>query len=221
MSEVSFTLNSGSSSFGRAVNVGGQHVQQIKSTALLSAFFRSEDLAELLAQQNGMGLRLYPALDSAGRFSLLAVAIDFNSSDMHSFCFVAEGQAGAYRLTGQQAAGMLGEVQRGMEQAAREGRAASTPLFTESGAEGALYSKVAFNGADINSLLNSGAAGILFFSTKIIFNAGGQSFNTLAAVSVDAHGQESGEALVSTLPCPPNCGGGGYINTTSNAAFGK
>jgi len=215
MSEVSFTPDSGSGSFGRAAHVSGQHVQQIKSTAMLSAFFRREDLLELLAQQNCMGLRLYPAFNSARRFSLLALAIDFDSSDIASYGFVAEGQGGGLRLTVQQASGMLGEVQNVMRQAAQEGRGASTPLFTGSGAEGALYAKMAFNSADINNALNAGAAGIRFFSTRIIFDAGGQSFSTLAAVAVDASGQESEEAMLSTLPCPPNCAGGGYINNSS------
>lgn len=215
MSEVSFTVNPGSGSFGQAVYADGQHVQQIKSTALLTAFFRREDLAGLLAQQNCMGLRLYPAIDSAGRFSLLAVAIDFASSDITSYGLVAEGQGGSKRLSAQQATGMLGEVQRTMQQAAQEGRGASTPLFTQSGAEGALYAKAAFKSADINNSLNSGAAGIRFYTTQIIFNAGGQAFSTLAAVGVEASGQESGEALISTLPCPPNCAGGGYLNDSS------
>ena len=215
MSEVAFTLNPGSGSFGRAVHVGGQHVQQIKSTALLSAFFRYEDLANLLAQQNSMGLRLYPAFDSAGRFSLLALATDSSKSDMASYILVAEGQGGAYRLTVQQARGMLGDVNSVMQQAAQEGRGASTPMFAESGAAGAMYAKASFNSADINSLLNSGAAGIRFYSTQIILNANSQSVSTLAAVAVDASGQESGEAMVSTLPCPPNCAGGGYLNDAS------
>jgi hypothetical protein len=215
MSEVSFVLNPGAGSFGKAAHTSGQHAQQIKSTALLSAFFSRNDLAGLLAQQNCMGLRLYPAFDSAGQFSLLAIAIDFDSSDIASYCLVAEGQGGAHRLTVEQAVGMLGEVQNVMQQAAQEGRGVSTPLFAESGAEGALYAKAAFKSGDINSLLDSGAAGIRFFSTRIIFNAGDQSFSTLAAVGVDASGRESGEGLVSTLPCPPNCGGGGYINRAS------
>ena len=215
MSEVSFTLHPGSGSFGRAVLVDGQHVQQIKSTAMLSAFFSREDLADLLAQQNSMGLRLYPALDSSGQFSLLAIATDSNKSDMASYTYVAEGQGGANRLTVQQARGMLGDVHSVMQQVAQEGRGASTPLFTRSGANGELYAKVAFNSADINSLLNSGAAGIRFYSTQIILNANSQSVSTLAAVAVDASGQESGEALVSTLPCPPNCAGGGYLNDAS------
>lgn len=68
MSEVSFVLNPGAGSFGKAAHTSDQYAQQIKSTALLSAFFGREDLAGLLAQQNCMGLRLYPAFDSAGQF---------------------------------------------------------------------------------------------------------------------------------------------------------
>lgn len=215
MSEVSFLLNPGASAFGQAVHTSDQHVQQIKATALMSAFFSRNDLAGLMAQQNCMGLRFYPAFDSAGQFSLLAIAIDYEKNDIASYCLVAEGQGGAYRLTAAQATGMLGEVQNAMHQAAQQGQGASMPMFTESGAHGALYAKAAFKSGDISSLLDSGAAGIRFFSTRIIFNAGGQSFSTLAAVAVDGSGQESWEALVSTLPCPPNCGGGGYINRAS------
>ena len=212
MSEVSFTLDAGAGSFGRAAQMSGQHVQQIKSTAMLSAFFRSEDLVELLSQPGSVGLRIYPALDNTGHFSLLAVAFDSSKSDIQSNCFVAQGNGSITRLKGQQAKGLLGEVQRVMEQAAQEGRGASTPLFTESGAEGALYAKVAFKGADLDILLNSGAAGIRFLSTRIAFKAGDPSFNILAAVAVDASGRESEQALISTLPCPPDCGGGGYLN---------
>ena len=215
MSEVSYKLGSGEGSFGRAVQVGGQHVQQIKSTALLSAFFGREYLANLLAQPGSMGLRIYPAFDRAGQFSLLAIATDSSRSDMASNCFVADGQGGANQMTGQQAGGMLSELNRAMTQAAREGRGNSMPLFAASGAEGASYAKVAFNGADINGILNSGAVGILFYSTRIILNDGSQSVSTLAAVGVDGSGNESGEALISTLPCRPHCAGGGYINDLS------
>lgn len=180
---------------------------------MLSVFFRREDLVELLSQPGSMGLRIYPALDNNGYFSLLAIAIDNNRADMTHTSFVVEGNGGATRLTVQQAMGMLGEVQRVMAQAAQEGRGASTPLYTESGAEGALYSKAAFKSADLNIFLDSGAAGIRFFSTRIILKAG--NFSTLAAVAVDAAGQESDLALVSTLPCPPDCAGGGYLTSGS------
>lgn len=215
MSEISYTLGSGEGSFGRAVHVGGQHVQQIKSTALLSAFFGREYLVNLLAQPGSMGLRIYPALDRAGQFSLLAIATDTSGSDMTSNCYIAEGQGGASHMTGQQAGEMLSELNRAMTQAAREGRGNSMPLFAAAGAEGASYAKAAFNGADINGILNSGAGGILFYTTRIILPSSGQSFSTLAAVGVDGSGNESGAALISTLPCPPHCAGGGYINDLS------
>jgi hypothetical protein len=89
------------------------------------------------------------------------------------------------------------------------------PLFAAAGAEGTSYAKADFKSSDINGILNSGAQGILFYSTRIILPSSGQSFSTLAAVGVDGLGQESGEALISTLPCPPNCAGGGYINNLS------
>ncbi|MDX2282347.1 MAG: hypothetical protein NW218_22340 [Saprospiraceae bacterium] len=215
MSEISYTLGSGEGSFGRAVQVGGQHVQQIKSTALLSAFFGRDYLANLLAQPGSMGLRIYPAFDRAGQFSLLAIATDSGGSDMTSNCYIAEGQGGASHMTGQQAGGMLSEVNRAMTQAAREGRGNSMPLFAAAGSEGTSYAKADFKSADINGILNSGAEGIRFFSTRIILTAGDQSFSTVAAVGVDGSGNESGAALISTLPCPPHCAGGGYINDLS------
>jgi hypothetical protein len=214
MSEVSISV-SGEDLFGHAAKVSGQYVQQIKSTALLSAFFGRDYLVNLLTQPGSMGLRIYPALDSAGQFSLLAIATDATQSDMASNCYVAEGRGGANHMTGQQAGGMLGALNRVMAQAAREGRGASMPLFATAGSEGSSYAKVDFKSADINGILNSGAGGIRFFSTRIILNAGDQSFSTLAAVGVDGSGNESGEALISTLPCPPNCAGGGYINDGS------
>ncbi|MFZ4477469.1 MAG: hypothetical protein ACOYPR_19900 [Saprospiraceae bacterium] len=215
MSEISYTLGSGEGSFGRAVHVGGQHVQQIKSTALLSAFFGRDYLANLLGQPGSMGLRIYPAFDSTGQFSLLAIATDGSQGDMASNCYVAEGQGRANHMTGQQASGMLSELNRVMAQAAQEGRGNSMPLFAAAGAEGTSYAKANFKSADINGILNSGAQGILFYSTRIILNDGSQSVSTLAAVGVDGSGNESGEALISTLPCPPHCAGGGYINNLS------
>jgi hypothetical protein len=162
-----------------------------------------------------MGLRIYPAFDSAGQFSLLAIATDATQSDMAFNIYVAEGQGGASHITGPQAVGMLGQVNNAMTQAAREGRGNSMPLFAAAGAEGTSYAKADFKSSDINGILNSGAQGILFYSTRIILPSSGQSFSTLAAVGVDGLGQESGEALISTLPCPPNCAGGGYINNLS------
>lgn len=228
MSEVSLRVNiptpgrafSASRSAANRLTLALQqdHFESVKSTALLSAFFHRADLEDLLAQPGGSGFRFYPAIDSSGAFSLLAVATNGFSKDIvdgDTPCFVAEGQDAAARLTREQGVGLLTHVNGQMHQAARSGRSASTPFFTSQGAEGAQYSKVSYSGGDINELLGPGVIGIRFFSTQIVFSDGNDSFNTLAAVAIDASGQESGPALMSTLPCPPNCSGGGYVNHVS------
>jgi hypothetical protein len=193
------------------------HFENVKSTALLSAFFHRSDLEDLLAQSGGSGLRFYPALDSRGGFSLLAVATNFGNDIVSGDtpCFVAEGRDSAARLTREQGVDLLKHVNNQMNQAARSGRSASTPFFTNEGAESAQYSKVSYSGSDINQLLGPGVVGLQFFSTQIVFSDGNDSFNTLAVVAIDASGQENGAALMSTLPCPPNCGGGAYVNHSS------
>lgn len=208
--------------FDEAIKLEPTHLQSIKSSARLSAFFSSADLKDLMNIANCRGLRIYPAFDVNGNFSLLAVAADFSKNDLveqDEFpCFVSEGNTSASRLTKQQGVDVLQKVHDRFTQV-RDISAASAPLAIRTVANGTRnYSKVLFSKETINSLLSNDAAGVRFFSTQINFDEGGDSFNTLAAVRVNTNGEDMNTATLSALPCPPNCGGGSYTDDRFSGA---
>lgn len=199
------------------VSLESADFQNIKSTARLSVFYRREDIMELLSQPGCRGIRFYPALNGNNEFSTLAVGTNGQKRDIvsgdTSKCFVSEGTLPATRVTQSRGLALIGQVNQHIAQAVREGRANTTPLAASSTFSTAKsYSKVLFTSAALESMLADGASGIRFFSSRVAFDNDGNSFSTLAAVAVNASGTESSDGVMSLLPCPPDCGGGGYTD---------
>jgi hypothetical protein len=212
-----------SPTFDEAIKLEPTHVESIKTTARLSAFFSSADLKDLMNTANCEGLRIYPAFDVNDNFSLLAVATDVRKNDLVEHdefpCFVSEGTTSASRLTKQQGVAVLKKVKDRFTQV-RDISAASAPLAIRPTITGTRnYSKVFFSKETMNSLLSNDAMGIRFFSTQINFDEESPSFNTLAAVRVNASGEDGNTAMLSALPCPPNCGGGSYTDDRFSGAL--
>ena len=226
MSEFVFRIQSSSTeaaTIATSIAIEQADCQRIKSSALLSTFFRRADLEELLAQSGAKGLRFYPALDLNGSFSLLAVATNILKRDIvsgdTSKCFVSEGALPATRATQQQGVALLGKVNGQIAQAIESGASGSMPLLAAAALAGSNrnYAKVFFDRATLENLLADQAVGIRFFSSRIVFGDKPNSFSTLAAVTVHASGEEGTGGVLSALPCPPDCGGGGYTDDNFNS----
>lgn len=197
--------------------INQDELTSIRNTALLKTFYTREDLLALLAQSDSNGIRIYPVIVN-GNISTLAVATDSERNDMVKGagpCFISNGFEPASRLTkeqGEEAVVRYNEHLVGtpgdLGFALRESRSRKPSIVN--------YSKVFFTSQDITNLMDSDSKGIHFYTTKIRFNDRSRSVPTLTAVEVNSNGEESSTALMSALPCPPNCGGG-YIGEATVA----
>lgn len=194
----------------------------IKANHLLKIDFTRADLLALLRQEDCAGLRIYPAFDSNGNFSMLAVATDSSRVDIvsgdTSKCFVAQDGKPATRLTQTEATNMIQDVKAHIMANSKD----SSDLIpfataaTSTDQTSSNYSKVFFTSTDMMRLLGSDAVGIRFYTSKIKFsNRGQRTFPTLTAVALSSTDVESSIGLLSALPCPPNCGGG-YVGDSDS-----
>lgn len=194
----------------RTRDIDQDELASIRGSSLFSTFYTREDLLDLFNQPDSEGIRIYPAIDSSGVISTLAVATDAGRVDIvkgdESKCFVSNGFATASRLT--QAEGV--EVVASYNEHLR--RNEGDLAFALGGPRRLTrlnYSKVFFTKKDILDLMSNDSKGIRFYTTRIKFNDSGRKFfPTLTAVAVDNNEIENSSALLSALPCPPNCGGG-------------
>lgn len=198
----------------------------IKANHLLKIDYTRADLLELLGQEDCTGLRIYPAFDSNGNFSMLAVAtnssrVDIVSGDT-SKCFVAQDGQPATRLTQAEATNMIKDVRAHIMANSNDSSnfipfAVATTSTDQTSSN---YSKVFFTSTDMMRLLgsDSDAVGIRFYTSKIKFsNRGQRTFPTLTAVALSSPDVESSSGLLSALPCPPNCGGG-YVGDSDSVS---
>ena len=194
----------------------------IKANHLLKIDFTRADLLALLRQEDCAGLRIYPAFDSNGNFSMLAVATDSSRVDIvsgdTSKCFVAQDGQPATRLTQAEATNMIQDVKAHIMANSKD----SSDLIpfatatTSTDQTSSNYSKVFFTSTDMMRLLGSDAVGIRFYTSKIKFsNRGQRTFPTLTAVALSSTDVVSSIGLLSALPCPPNCGGG-YVGDSDS-----
>lgn len=184
----------------------------IRSNALFETFYTREDLLDLLNQPDSAGIRIYPALDPNGRATTLAVATNSKRADIvkgdRSKCFVSNGFDPASRITEKQGIDVVAKYNEHLFRTAGDlgfalGGRSSRRLSLVN------YSKVFFTSGDILGLMSADSKGVRFYTTQIKFNdSGRRSFPTLTAVEVNNNEVENSIALLSALPCPPNCGGG-------------
>ena len=191
--------------------ISQDELTSIRDNALLKTFYTREDLNKLLAQPDCEGIRIYP-VNLAGKISTLAVATDSKRNDIVEGagpCFVSNGFEPASRLSKEQGEEAVDKYNEHLVNT--PGELGFALRKTDSMKPTIVnYSKVFFTSKDIANLMDSDSKGILFYTTKIRFNDRSRSIPTLTAVRVNSNGEESSTALMSALPCPPNCGGG-YI----------
>ena len=184
--------------------------ESIKSNAKFSTFYKSEDLHDLFNQEDSAGIRIYPAFDAENNLSTLAVATNSHRMDIvrgnSSKCFISNGLNDATRVTEQEGVEQLDRIKQHIQANVSD----HVPFSIAPRGVNRIvnYAKVFFTKADIMNLLGENTKGIRFYTSRIKFNDQTGTFPTLAAVSVDQNDVESPIALLSALPCPPNCGGG-------------
>lgn len=191
----------------------------VRNNALLSVFFHQNDIRSLLNQTDGVGIRLYPILDSNNKHSLLATGIHISGSDLiksflpnkttEDLCLVSEGTSSpASNTPVPVAAQMIQDLEANVKNTTGD-KEAVTPMANTATALNSAIAKAAFTSGAINNLLAGNPVGLRFYTVKIRFaNVLSQEVKTLA---VEAEGGGS-NMVISALPCPPNCGGGGYTN---------
>jgi hypothetical protein len=191
--------------------ISEEEMTSIRDNALQKTFYTREDLDELLAQPDSQGIRIYPVIDLNGNISTLAVATDSERNDMvkgvHHPCFVSNGFAPASKLSEEEGGKAVNRYDAHLVDTPGELGFALTEQRSRELTD-PNYSKVFFTRKDIKALLGDDSKGIRFYTTKIKFNNRSRSVPTLTAVSVNSNEEENSTALMSALPCPPNCGGG-------------
>jgi len=200
--------------------------QLIRSNHLMNVFFRKPDLEELLAQDNCVGLRFYPAFNLNGNPSLLAVAINNQRQDLvenvvpsHTTgdkCFISQGRSvGAINIPVSDGDSMILTIGNMIDNAKNNNIISDIafPLANTSNINRS-YAKVVFTRTSIENMLSEDdVEGIEFFTTKMQFSDTNDSNNykTLAAAPVLSNNATSTSNMtLSALPCPPYCGGRGY-----------
>lgn len=192
----------------------------IRDNALMKTFYTHEDLKTLLAQPDCEGIRIYPVIDQNGNLSTLAVATNSKRIDMVKElakpCFVSNGFEPASKISEDEGREAVGKYNEHLVNAPGDLGFALTQQRSRE-LTSSNFSKVFFTSSDINTLLGDDSKGIRFYTTKIKFSNRSRPVPTLTAVRVNTNNEEeSSTALMSALPCPPNCGGG-YIAEAAQA----
>lgn len=207
----------------KTIQIGVEDFANIRQNALISTFFRKEDLEELLSQTDCEGIRIYPAFadETERTFSMLAVGTTIGRNDIVSDdketnkCFIAMGEDKALRIERKDAMAMM----RRLNDHFFENRKDENVPFSLGENFLAIqnsYSKVFFSSGRMkNLLLDQNAIGIRFYSAQTSFDDSSSSFPTLVGVTVLDTGEEVSSATLSVLPCPPDCGGGSYTDDDS------
>ncbi|HMQ47716.1 MAG TPA: hypothetical protein PKA00_09685 [Saprospiraceae bacterium] len=213
--------------------------------SVLKAFFSKVDLNSLLnppvpipttpnpqpAASMVGGLRFYPGMNSLQVPSLQAIASTTERADLvfgSNYSVILAESDGSANTTGSsilnqdQCVAKLEEYRDKVKDSQLNGSAEMPLSRTPSTDMPRNYSKIFFQRTAIENLLNTAnASGIRFYEAIIDFNDGKEKVSTLAAVAVDQNGNDLDNAVLSALPCPPDCGGGGYTDdnlfaTTTN-----
>lgn len=211
------------------IEIRGDDYQLLRSSAVVSAFFRRADLLELFNQTGCQGLRVYPALNAAGvaalgggglttsnvadKFSMLAVGTTADRTDIvsgdSSLCFVAEAGAPASRFTEQKSRELVSSTRALIRQLVSDGMAQQAPFQGDSTRS---TSKAFFHRSTLEALLPDGASGLRFFSTRILFEGRTIPIGTLMAATELTPNAFGDHGVASALPCPPRCPGGAYVD---------
>ncbi|MEL6943703.1 MAG: hypothetical protein AAFO82_13635, partial [Bacteroidota bacterium] len=203
-------------------NLSAQEIDKVKANALLNVFFHKDDLEELLDQPGCVALRFYPAFDDNDKPSLLAVAINTKGDDMvkkfdssrteEDKCFISRGVLREARnipvVDGDRMIRRIGNMieAAGNEAVARE---QAFPFANPNSGRGGSFAKAVFESSVIRGMLTDDVKGVRFYTTKIEYNDDDLKYKTLAAAKVNNDDMEN-NVVMSALPCPPNCAGGGY-----------
>ncbi len=192
-----------------------------RTNSLMRIFFRKEDLLNLLNQEHCAGLRFYPAFDKSGEPSLLAVGLNAKREDLvrniipsrksEDKCFISEGEMPATNIPVKDGEQILKTISNMIKLAKKSGadKEKIFPLVNTSSSQ-QTFSKVMFTTNSLESLLKDKEVdGIYFYTNKIKFSDKEDVFKTLGAVA--RKNGEEGDMLLSALPCPPHCGGNGYV----------
>lgn len=215
MPDFVIALDSPSWSAPNTFQIRGTDYDTLKSSALVSAYFRREDLSDLLRQDGCEGLRFYVALNKNDDLSVLAVgSTGLHGDDMlsnhTSSCFVSEEEGPASLFNEQGAIDLISRAHGLIKEAIKSHMDEETPFqIGEGSAKTRSIAKVFFYKDTLESLLPDNALGIRFFSNRIRFEGDPTPYSTLTAVTVSGAAEESNHGVVSALPCPPHCGGAG------------
>lgn len=215
MPDFIVSLNSHLSDAPETFQISGSDYNTLKSSALVSAYFRRADLSDLLRQDGCEGLRFYVALNKNDDLSVLTVgSTSLHGNDMlsnhTSSCFVSEEEGPASLFNEQGAIDLISRAHGLIRTAVKSQMEEETPFQVgEGSAKTRSIAKVFFYKDTLESLLPDNALGIRFFSNRIRFEGDPTPYSTLTAVTVSGAAEESNHGVVSALPCPPHCGGAG------------
>ena len=204
--------------------LNGGDADMVRINALLEVSFRKSDIQSLIDQDECKGIRFYPARDTSNNHSLLATGIHKNGNDLvqaflpnkttEDLCLISEGPNtparnipvadGATMING-----LIDEIKNGTgDVEAINPMANPVDTFSES-----VIAKAAFSSTDVQEVLDASISEITCFTAKIKFPNVHFEFKTIV---LEADGP-IGKMIISALPCPPHCNGGGYTNNLSLA----
>lgn len=194
--------------------------------SVLKAFFSKADLESLLnpqiptASQMVGGLRFYPGLTRQTQPSLQVISSTEQRADLvlgtvySVILSESDNLTVSSRVLDQAQCVAMLETYRDKVRDSQQNGSTKMPLSrTPTTDMPRNYSKVFFLRTDIENLLNSASAsGVRLYEVEIDFNDGSAKVSTLAAIAVDQNGDDLDIGVLSALPCPPDCGGGGYTD---------
>jgi len=169
--------------------IDGEELESIVNNARLSIYFSSEQLKSFLIDEAAWGILLSPSLDQNQALAITAGRVDSFRGK------IVEFEAGHESNPKQQEA---------IHFETPETKNALEDLLSNNQW---LFRKAFFDGSAISPLIESSEG--LWFHTTVISVGERKYFTLTAAPPMDASSNASNSGILSLLPCPPNCGGGG------------